>query len=342
METRDNPRRRLEAKSITEQAAEWLMILEDQGETANAAFSDWLRESPTHVQAYLRAATLDTMVKRVDPERSIEIARPEPGSVIADIGPEPSEALFTPSSPRARRRIVWRLAAGVAALGLLAASWFAFEEVKGNERFYKTDVGEQLSVALQDGSTITLNTDSRIEVDYAEARRELRLLKGEAVFKVERDPSRPFRVVSGSAVIQAVGTEFNVYRGSDRTTVSVLEGRVAVQDAPDASQVYLDAGEELKIGEREPAKTKGKANLEKVTAWRQRRLVFIDEPLSAIGHELNRYNRAPKIRVEGAAGERRYAVSLDANDPESLVAVLSGDHRIAVEQKDGEIIVRER
>src|SRR5262245_54352916 len=124
MDRKDNPRRRIEVQSVTEQAAEWLITLEERGEEANPAFADWLRESPTHVQAYLRAATLDTMIKRVDPERSIETPKPVPGTWIPDIEPELSEALLEQASPQLRRPVPWRLAAAVAALGLLlTSSW---------------------------------------------------------------------------------------------------------------------------------------------------------------------------------------------------------------------------
>src|SRR5882672_5223200 len=111
MDMKDNPRRRLEARSVAEQAAEWLMTLEDKGAEANPAFSDWLRESPTHVQAYLRAATLDTMIKRVDPDRSIETPKPEPGNVIAEIGPVLDEGRDESQEEDNRKRSPWRLAA---------------------------------------------------------------------------------------------------------------------------------------------------------------------------------------------------------------------------------------
>ncbi len=119
MDIKNNPRH-MEKKSVTEQAAEWLMVLEDKGVEANPAFSDWLRESPTHVQAYLRAATLDTLLKRVDAERSIGIARPEPGEWTPDISPELSEDLLE-ARPAGAKRTAWRAAAGFAAAGVLIA-----------------------------------------------------------------------------------------------------------------------------------------------------------------------------------------------------------------------------
>ncbi len=362
MDTKDNPRRRLEAKSVAEQAAEWLMILEDRGAEANPAFSDWLRESPTHVQAYLRAATLDTMMRRIDPEHALETPRPEPGSVIPDIGPDLDESLFERSAAPARNRMSWRLAASLAAVGVLAAgSWLAVQRTHDPQQLYRTEIGEQRTLELPDGSTLMLNTDSRVKVRFTGHERQLYLLAGEAIFRVQRDPSRPFRVHSGDAIVQAIGTEFNVYRKADQTTVSVLEGRVAVMPAnadkapevnvtsaangngsANAQGVLLNAGEELRVGEHGPAPKKLKANIAKVTAWRQRRLVFVDEPLSTIGYELNRYNRTPKIRVEGAAAQRRYAVILDADDPQSLAAVLAGDSKVVIERKNDEWIVRER
>src|SRR5262249_23626273 len=161
-------RRRLEAKSVTEQANEWLLILENKGADANAAFSDWLRESPLHVQAYLRAATLDAMIKRVDPDRSLETPRSEPGAAIPDIGPDFDE--------RYSRRGAWRIAASIAAVGaLLAGLWLTFEWVGNPWKTYRTEIGEQRSVELEDGSTLTLNTDSRVQVHFTGGERQLRL-----------------------------------------------------------------------------------------------------------------------------------------------------------------------
>ncbi len=99
-----------------------------------------------------------------------------------------------------------------------------------------TSLGEQRFFKLDDGSVLYLNTQSRVEVRYSRAARVVRLIEGEAMFTVEHDAARPFRVMAGPTVIQAVGTRFNVYRTRLSTTVSVVEGVVKIAaDVPAAA-----------------------------------------------------------------------------------------------------------
>ncbi len=78
---------------------------------------------------------------------------------------------------------------------------------------------------LSDGSVVTLNADSRIDVHMDQHQRNI-LLRGEAIFKVAHDESRPFFVHAEHTTVRAVGTQFNVYARPDgSTTVAVLEAR---------------------------------------------------------------------------------------------------------------------
>ncbi|MEJ1960797.1 MAG: FecR domain-containing protein [Gammaproteobacteria bacterium] len=127
---------------------------------------------------------------------------------------------------------VWSVAAVfLAALAVLIALNQSLGFFSGWKQ-YSTAVGEQRVIELQDGSTVRLNTQSRIAVRLSEHTRDIRLISGEAIFKVHHDTARPFRVHTLGAFIQAVGTEFNVYRRADRTKVAVLEGRVQISSGP--------------------------------------------------------------------------------------------------------------
>src|SRR5688572_16664053 len=70
-----NPRRQQAQRNLAEQAADWLLVLEDDEPQARSAFAAWVAQSPLHVEAFLRAATLDSLLSRVDPGRSIAIER---------------------------------------------------------------------------------------------------------------------------------------------------------------------------------------------------------------------------------------------------------------------------
>lgn len=112
------------------------------------------------------------------------------------------------------------------ALGL----WFRFDALTGTNGLYLTAVGQQKSVHLADGSTIQLNTNSQVKVEYNNRYRNIRLLRGEAYFKVAKNPELPFRVYAGADRIQATGTAFIVYRDNNAMNVVVTEGRIALAE----------------------------------------------------------------------------------------------------------------
>ena len=132
---------------------------------------------------------------------------------------------FLVASPERRAGSRLRPLAIAAALLITigASTWFYFQ--RGT---YSTAIGEQRSLRLDDGSTIDLNSQSKVRVRFSEHRRAIELLEGQALFRVAKDKSRPFVVATDNTHVRAVGTEFDVYRKTSGTVVTVLEGRVAV------------------------------------------------------------------------------------------------------------------
>ncbi len=195
---------------------------------------------------------------------------------------------------------------------------------------------------LQDGSVVNLNTSSRLRVRITNEARELELLEGEALFKVQRDGARPFRVRTPNTVIQAVGTQFNVYSRSGGTTVSVLEGRVRVPVEEGAAPAMLSAGEGIEIASDGKVSHRLQVNAAQAIAWQQRRLVFDEETLSNIALEFNRYNHRQVLVQDAAAGSRRFSGIFDADDPDSLAQLLSREVSLAVERQGEAIRIRSR
>ena len=209
---------------------------------------------------------------------------------------------------------------------------------------------------------MSLNTHSRVAVRLAAHAREVRLLRGEALFHVAHDPSRPFLVSTDDAVVQAVGTQFDVYRRDDGTVVAVLEGRVNVttaapapaasgsaaapvagRGAPRAAAVRsLGASQEAQVSHEGSVSIREVNNVSDTVAWRERRLVFRDQTLEQIVGEFNRY-RAHPIRLEGnGVSERVYTGVFDADDADSLLQVLARDPALALEREGEAIVVRLR
>jgi len=146
-------------------------------------------------------------------------AIPPPGEISPD-----SRYRARRSFWRGRRRPVW-MAATLLACAVGSAVMYLY--VQRNLTF-TTDTGEQRFVKLVDGSTIDLNSRSRVRIRFSDGQRDVDLLEGQALFHVAKDPARPFIVRSGSTLVRAVGTQFDVYRKASGTTVTVVEGRVAV------------------------------------------------------------------------------------------------------------------
>jgi transmembrane sensor len=192
--------------------------------------------------------------------------------------------------------------------------------------------------------------------------REVRLLRGEALFHVAHDPSRPFLVSTDDAVVQAVGTQFDVYRRDDGTVVAVLEGRVNVTSAtpapassgsaaapvadrraPRAAAVRsLGASQEAQVSHAGSVSIREVSNVSDTVAWRERRLIFRDQTLEQIVVEFNRYRAAPIRLGDGTVRERVYSGVFDADDADSLLQVLARDPALEVDRSGESITVRSR
>jgi transmembrane sensor len=182
-------------------------------------------------------------------------------------------------------------------------------------------------------------------VSMVKDRRTVTLLSGEALFQVAHDASRPFEVKTGDTTIRAVGTQFDVDRRTTGTTVTVVEGKVAVFTAPassndgEASNLPLTAGEQLTVAPRSKSHTV-RANVAAATAWTQRKLIFENRPLGEVAAEFNRYNRqsidirSPELRSQEVTG------AFQANDPDSFMLFLAKIPDVNIERSsDGRSFV---
>jgi transmembrane sensor len=321
---------------IAHRASEWHQVLETASEAERAEFVAWLKQSPLHVKEYLEAAYTDRVLKHVDSAREFDV-----NALLATITPEVVPLAQAPVAPATRqhRPRGWKtaLAAGVAICVLSAA--LIYQQFRADA--FSTEIGEQRTIELNDASVVTLNADSLIQVHLDETARQIELLRGEALFKVAHDTKRPFKVQTRSAVVEAIGTQFNVYDRPDGTRVSVLEGRVRVQTPQEAQN--LGAGEEAQVRLDGSIERKEKADVRNSVAWRERRLVFVDAPLEEMVREFNRYSPALQLRLEDLpTGSHHYNGIFDAADPESLATLLAREPDLILERREGEIVIRRR
>jgi transmembrane sensor len=320
------------------EAAQWLVMLSDSECTheERQEFVAWLRRSNLHVEEFLRISELTKGLTEFAawPKDSVAevIARAHVDAVrritpASERGNDPRN-IPARDKPRARLALAASLVVGFLVIGVIAGM---LEMVA---KTYATNAGEMRSLTLEDGSVVELNTRSKLRAHFTENERRVQLLSGEAIFKVAKNPRRPFRVSSGSTDILAVGTEFNVDAHNSRTVVTVLEGRVQVTSnahpaatpaGTSSSQnglVELVRGEQAVVAEHHPPIRVALADTNRVTAWTERRLIFDRTTLTDVAAEFARYNDR-EIRVVGdALAARRITGVFNATDQASFIEFL--------------------
>jgi transmembrane sensor len=352
-------------RQIIEEAAEWFVELNEgeADEITRQRFDAWLRLSPEHVRAYLKilpvweeGSQLDTPEATGDPKALIAWARA--GNNVVPLDLERSDADKEPvpvavskesvAKPAEAARRSLHLAIAACALIAIFGAWLYIQ--RGT---YATGIGEQRLVTLSDGSTIELNSRSRLKVRLTEYERSIELIEGQALFRVAKDKTRPFTVRSGDGSVRAVGTQFDVYRKRTGTVVTVVEGRVALltlssaslpphagERKAETSSVTLSAGEQAILIPSAPPEPR-RANVAIATAWTQQRLEFSRTPLAEVAEEFNRYNERQLVVKEGELKAFNVSGTFSSSDPASLVRFLRAQPGIKVRESASAILVSE-
>ena len=283
---------------VYEVAAGWVARLSspDATEGDRAAFEAWRAADPAHDEAY---AEMDALWRR--------------------LGHVPD--------PRQRRRAPKGLA-GLAAAALLGAALaYQLGLVDRMRSDLWSGVGEIAHATLTEGSRVDLNTDTALVLRFTETERAVELLRGEAFFDVAPDPRRPFVVRGNGLSAQALGTRFSVRVDGAERPVEVAEGRVAVTAA--GRQVQVSAGEAVRLGDgRPPAIVK--ADVGRASAWREGRLIFSGERLSAVLAELGRYRRGGIVLLDAGAGERRVTGAFDPRNTDDALDAIAATMGVRV------------
>lgn len=227
------------------------------------------------------------------------------------------------------------------------------------ERGITTGVGEQRSMVLEDGTRVFLNTQTRLKTAYDKHTRRVELASGEAWFEVAKRPDWPFVVSAGSKRITALGTSFVVRYDTQRTSVTLVEGKVAVSAAVDAytqpsvtdtgqrsliavaplpEVVTLTAGQRLTVvagGERRI----DTPSMDKATAWRRGQVVLDDMTLGDAITEMNRYSNV-KLSVRQAQAARVVVNGLfQAGDSLSFARAIAQAYGLRAAEHGNEIVL---
>lgn len=324
--------RRLEAEAA---ASDWL-IAADRGLTVaeHRDFERWLAADPRHAEAWAEAQQMWTRLDRAD-----ELPLPE----------------TAPANPSARPRRFVALAAAAAVLVAAALVWRISPD--DSSRLARVVHMQPRVQTLADGTEVELNADAEIRMEFTPSLRRVRLVRGEAHFKVTKNPARPFEVDAGGVAVRALGTAFNVRLADGRVGVLVTEGRVEVVPAPGAAPVGMapaaaavleprqQAVVPLAGGDQPAVSTLTPADMEQSLAWLGLRLRFEDMPLVDVAAEFNRFSgpRArPSLVVDESAASVLVAGTFRADNVDVFLRFLERGFGVKVEPRtDGTILLRQ-
>ncbi len=350
---------------IADEAADWFVSLQEPGAQSRAEFAAWLKTSPEHVREFLEIAALWEEVNTLQSQPSVDdlvamaITDADDSNVVSLGTPELTAAAIPRSKTRPEAtagRSRWA-ALAAAAVVLFFAGMQIMRPPAADPNLHTTMTGEQRSLPLPDGSIVTLNTQSTLRVAYSDEYRDVILGEGEALFDVAKDTARPFRVITEHAVVQAVGTQFNVHQEKGDLVVTVVEGIVDVNTGSGAGQsgrmrpgmsmplVFepqrLMVGQQATVASGSSKVVVAEATIDTAIAWQERRLVFDFLPLREVIAEFNRYNDPPLTINDSELDLLPISGVFRSNDRESFVQFLQEMHLAkSTTRADGTIVLQ--
>lgn len=282
---------------MEEAACDWIARMDsgNWSESDSHDLREWLQEDPRHEDVLLEIATLLDQMSVVSSLKKLL----------------PLSEVSMESEPLERGTRITLFPAASALVATLIIGVVIYFGVDGQQSqnpvvaSYQTGIGEVRQVEINDGSRITLNTDSDLEVQLSDEERRVVLNQGEAMFQVEHDAQRPFVVEAKGYEIKAVGTAFNVDFDGALIEVTVTEGVVEVIHAGTGDRLLrtsgsvdqigatrLIVGESLRITDTERvAQAVSPEELDARLSWREGELVFRGEPLEYVVAEVSRYSQ---------------------------------------------------
>lgn len=263
----------------------------------------WLGLDSRHVGAFARAQAMLTPVS----------------SGVAAVVNE------TRRTPLSRNKFPRRAMLAAAAALVVGGSVIVLSTGMQKPDSYSTATGEIRTVPLADGSRITLNTGTQVDVALNDARRELALRSGEAYFEVASDRSRPFVVGVDGIAVTAVGTAFIVRRlGDGDIEVIVHEGVVELKgDAGEIVRLEANARAVVEDSARVRVTSLDSNYLTSSLAWRDGKIAFTGETLAEAVSEFNRYNKQHIRLASTSLSTRKVTGWFSSRDPEAFARAIA-------------------
>jgi transmembrane sensor len=180
-----------------------------------------------------------------------------------------------------------------------------------------------------------------VAVLYSRHERLVQVQRGQALFQVVHEADRQFRVLAGETEVVAVGTQFDVYRKSTITLVTVVQGRVGVSINRE-SPTLVSAGERATVDQLSPSITRSRVNAQQAVGWAEGQIAFDQQPLGEVAEEFNRYAAVPIVIQDEQVRAIPISGVFSARDTDSFVAFIASLDGVGIEKSGGRILVFSR
>jgi transmembrane sensor len=278
-----------------------------------AMFERWRAADPAHAAAYRDVEQLWKQSKDALKDPTVMAAARR-------------ALLHEPEARTPRRWLIPAFAVGMAALvALVVLPRWLMSPADPAGIAYTTAAGQQQTVKLSDGSSILLDTDSKVVVRYSERTRRVDLLHGQAQFTVQGNHAWPFVVHAGAGTVTAVGTQFQVRLDDQATDVALLKGKLAIAaESPEGAlqDASLVAGQALSYDESGHITPVHAIDLQQAQGWTQGKLFVHDWRLPALIAEMNRYSNT-KLQIDDPSLQDIHISGIfRTNDQQTLLLLL--------------------
>jgi len=334
--------------ALDAEAAAWVARF-DAGDVSakdQAAFQAWLNSSPLHRQAIAEYGSFWSEFDQLGQLTGGVEVRQEP--VVQTRRP------FQFSGAR-----YWLAACAASVLVMVAAGGVVRQEIPARpsvqlaaaaprlpiRQSYATAIGGQRKFTLADGSVVTLNTNSQIDVELLHDRRDIHLVRGEAYFDVVHDKTRPFTVYADRYVVRDIGTAFAVHLLEKcLVNVRVTKGSVEIAartarrgklaNEPKSLGVIV-AGHDVVFGQKiERAEVVSDAELGRKLAWRQGQLIYSGQPLAEVLDDISRYSDIQIELADPALRNLPVGGAFSVNQTDAIIAALQNNFGVRAEWID--------
>ncbi|OZI71978.1 FecR domain-containing protein [Bordetella genomosp. 12] len=313
---------RVISRATADAAADWLTLLMS-GETGEAEHQRWLQwrqAHPDHEAAWQHIESIAGRMKSLEREPAY--------AALSFYGP--AEKPASASRRRAARMLLWGgMACGLGVMASRTSTW------KAGLADYRSSTGERREITLEDGTRLTLNTASAVNLNFNAQQRQILLIEGEIMVATRHQPGqadrRPLMVETAQGSIRSLGTRFTVRQYNELTAVAVLESAVEITPwAGGGSARLLQAGEQAQFSRE--AVDPPRALDEHAAAWTRGYLIADEQRLADFLEEVGRYRRGV-LRVDPAVADLRLSGVFPLADTDRILDTLSRVLPVAVQRR---------